>query len=370
MTKQDKTYRIIFSGGGTGGHIYPAIAVAQEIRNRYPDSEILFVGAEGRLEMNKVPEAGFEIIGLWISGIQRKLTLKNLMFPFKLLNSIIKSNGIIRKFKPDLVAGFGGYASGPIMMAATRKGVKTLIQEQNSYAGVANRSVAKKASAICVAYDGMDKYFKKDKIYFTGNPVRKDIQEISVSAKEGYKYFKLDDQKQTILVLGGSGGARTINESVLASLGKWNGTAIQVIWQCGKFYYEEMKERLDNETYDFVSLNQFIDRMDLAYRIADVVISRAGALSISELCLVGRPVIFIPSPNVAEDHQTKNAMALVDKNAAEMIKDKDAIKELAESALELMNNTDKKNALSENIRKLARPDASKAIADKIIELIN
>lgn len=370
MVKSNKTYRIIFSGGGTGGHIYPAIAVAQEIRSQYPDSEILFVGAQGKLEMNKVPEAGFEIIGLWISGIQRKLTLKNLMFPFKLLNSIIKSNGIIKSFEPDIVAGFGGYASGPIMMAASRKGVKTLIQEQNSYAGVANRSVAKKASAICVAYDGMDKYFQKEKIFFTGNPVRKDIQEISVSTNEGYKYFKLDDQKQTILILGGSGGARTINESVLSSLDKWKGTDIQVIWQCGKFYYEEMKERLDQDLYDFVSLNQFIDRMDLAYKISDIVVSRAGALSISELCIVKRPVIFIPSPNVAEDHQTKNAMALVEKDAAEIVRDTDAVRDLAVSALNLIENSDRRNTLSENIGKLARPDASKSIANKIIELIN
>lgn len=320
------------------------------------------------MEMQKVPQAGFEIIGLWISGFQRRLTLQNLLFPLKVIVSVINSRKILKDFNPDVVAGFGGYASSPVMLAATRKGINTLIQEQNSYAGVANRSVASKVNRVCVAYENMERYFPKSKILNTGNPVRKDIADLGKKEEEARQYFSLNNGVETILVLGGSLGARTINESMIQNMEKWVSSGIQVLWQTGKLYNEEMNERMAGFDDENIRLLEFIDRMDLAYAAADIIVSRAGALSISELCLVGKPVIFIPSPNVAEDHQTKNAMALSSNDAALIVSDKNAVKELAEVALGLLRDNDKKAELGRNIASLAKPSAAQEIANEILKL--
>lgn len=368
MTK-NRPYRFIISGGGTGGHIYPALAVANEIKAREKDADILFVGAKGKMEMTKVPEAGYPIKGLWISGLQRKLTLDNLSFPFKVLSSLITAKKILKDFKPDAVVGFGGYASGPIMLAATSRRLPAMIQEQNSYAGLTNKRLGAKASKICVAYDGMERYFPKEKIKVTGNPVRKDILNLSDKRSEAQKHFKLDANKPCLLILGGSLGARTINNSVLASLQQAIDAGIQVIWQTGKFYFKEMTESSKNYDLTNIRVLEFIKEMDLVYAAADVVISRAGALSISELCLVGKPVIFVPSPNVAEDHQTKNAMALTQKDAAIMVKDADAVSEMVPTALELLADEDRKKTLSENIKSLGRPKATEDIVNELMTLV-
>lgn len=362
--------RLIFSGGGTGGHIYPAIAVANKIMELEPSSEILFVGAKGKLEMAKVPQAGYSIIGLWISGLHRRLTLSNLTFPLKVLHSFVKSWRILKGFKPHAIAGFGGFASGPIMLAATAKGIKTLIQEQNSFAGITNRSIAKKVDRICVAYDHMNKYFPKEKILITGNPVRSDIMNLDTKKNEGEDYFSLDPGKETILILGGSGGARTINEGIIRNIEDWLKAGVQLLWQTGRFYHKEMKQKMAGYDDQNVRLLEFIDRMDLAYAVADIVISRAGALSISELCLVKKPVIFVPSPNVAEDHQTKNAMALYEKNAALIVEDKNAVKELVQVATGLLKDTDRRILLSENISALGKPLATDEIAQEVLKLVN
>jgi len=372
MVPSNKPYRpekltLIFSGGGTGGHIYPALAVADRLTELVPNVNVLFVGAIGKMEMSKVPQHGYEIIGLWISGLQRKLTWSNLMFPFKVIHSYIKSKSLLRKFQPDVVTGFGGYASSPIMLAATRTGIKTLVQEQNSYAGIANKAVAGRADKFCVAYENMDKFFPASKITITGNPVRSDIIGLSSDKKEAIDYFKLDSSKEVVLVLGGSLGARTINESLIQNIQSWVESGIQVLWQTGKLYSQEMNDRLPGNSSN-IHLLEFIERMDLAYLVADIVISRAGALSISELCLVKKPVIFVPSPNVAEDHQTKNAKALVEKDAALMVEDRFAIKELASTALKLLADNDKKAQLSENITKLGKPNATDDIVNEILEL--
>ncbi len=366
---QNENFKLIFSGGGTGGHIYPALAVADKIKELYPDSEILFIGARGKMEMVKVPQAGYEIIGLWISGLQRKFTLTNLMFPIKVLFSYLRSRRILSEYQPDLVAGFGGYASSPIMLAASKKGIKTLIQEQNSYAGIANKAVAKKADSICVAYDNMDRFFPENKIIITGNPVRKDISIIPDNPNDAFEYFNLEKNIPVVLVLGGSLGARTINESLIQNMIKWIEADIQVLWQTGKLYNSEMNKRMEKFDGTTIHLLEFIDRMDFAYSVADVVVSRAGALSISELCLVKKPVIFVPSPNVAEDHQTKNAMALASKNAAIVVEDKNAVKELANVAIQLLKDSDKRVELSENISLLGRPNATNDIAREILKLI-
>ena len=369
--KLNKTYsplKIIFSGGGTGGHIYPAIAVANQIKEWHPEAEILFVGAEGKMEMSKVPQAGFKIIGLWISGFQRRLTLANLLFPIKVIISVLKSSKILKSFKPQVVAGFGGYASSPIMLAATWQGVATLIQEQNSYAGVANKAVASKVQKICVAYEDMDRYFPQSKIVFTGNPVRKDIFEIEGKAEEAVKYFSIKKGKSTILVLGGSLGARTINESIIVNIQKLLDSEVQVLWQTGKLYFKEMNERMVGYDDDNIRVLEFIERMDLAYAVADIIVSRAGALSISELCLIRKPVIFVPSPNVAEDHQTKNAKALSNRGGALIVEDKNAVEELIDVALKLLEDTDKRTELSTNIGLMAKPKATEEIAKEILKL--
>lgn len=358
----------MISGGGTGGHIYPAISIAQALKDTLQHVEILFVGAKGKMEMDKVPAAGFEIEGLWISGIQRKITASNLMFPFKLASSIVKSYSLLKKFKPDVVVGVGGYASGPLLYAATKKGVPTLIQEQNSYAGLTNKWLAKKVDKICVAHDGMEKYFPADKLVVTGNPVRKTIKLNPNRRDEAYRYFELDSSKPTLLVIGGSLGARTLNESIISGLEKLKNEGVQLIWQCGGFYHEEMKRRAKGKGGKVI-LKDFIFQMDFAYACANVVISRAGALSIAELMLTGKPSILVPSPNVAEDHQTINAKALVEKGAAEMVTDKEAMERLVDEAIELLNDKKRQEKLSNSIYGMAHENAAVDIANEVIKLI-
>lgn len=365
-----RPYRLIISGGGTGGHIFPAVAIANEFRDRYPDSEILFVGAEGRMEMTRVPEAGYKIIGLWISGLQRKLTVQNLLFPVKLMVSYLRANSIVKKFKPDVVIGTGGYASGPIMIASTRKGIPTVIQEQNSFAGLTNKQVADKATCVCVAYDGMEKYFPKDKIVLTGNPVRKDILSVDDKKSTARDHFGFDQQTKTLLIIGGSLGAKTINESILGGIEKLIDAKVQVIWQTGRGYFDQYKEQLSKFDLRKIRVQDFVKEMDLAYAAADVVISRSGALSVSELCIAKKPCILVPSPNVAEDHQTKNAMALVNKGAAVIIADKDAREKLVDEALHLLFDGHKTESLVQNITRLARPNATRDIVNEIEKIIN
>ncbi len=362
--KKDKKYRFILTGGGTGGHIYPAVAVANEIKRKYPDADVLFVGAKGKMEMTKVPEAGYKIIGLWISGIQRRLTIDNAFLPLKMMVSYLAAKRIIRKFKPDAVMGFGGYASGPVMLAANSMKVPAFIQEQNSYAGMANKFLSKKVKAICVAYEGMEAYFPKEKLKFTGNPVRSDIQGSDDQKLEALKYFKLNKQRKTVLVIGGSLGARTLNNAVLngAELISEH-TDVQFLWQSGSFYYQSMKKKLKESKVGNITLLKFIKRMNMAYAAADIVVSRAGALSVSELCLVGKPVILVPSPNVAEDHQTKNAKALEGKNAAVLVRDADAYESLVKTALELLKDDQKSKALQTGILNLAKPNAAQEIVE-------
>lgn len=364
-----RTYRLIISGGGTGGHVYPAIAIANHFRERFPDTNILFVGAEGKMEMQKVPQAGYEIIGLWISGIQRKLTVDNISFPFKLVSSLYKARKIVKKFQPDVVIGVGGYASGALLYAATKQGIPALIQEQNSYAGLTNKLLKNNVQTICVAHNGMEKYFPKEKIVLTGNPVRRDIIEVDQKVERAKKFFRLDNKRKTILILGGSLGARTINESVLGQIEKLVTSDVQVIWQTGKLYYEGIIERLEGIDRENLRVMEFITEMDLAYAAADVVVSRAGALSISEICLAGKPAIFVPSPNVAEDHQTKNANTLVLHNAGMMIADNNAREQLIPAALDLINDTARQQGFRVNIKMLAKPDAASRIVDEIIKLI-
>lgn len=364
-----KTYRLIISGGGTGGHIFPALAIANEFRERHPNAEILFVGAQGKMEMTKIPEAGYKIIGLWISGIQRKLTLSNLSFPFKLISSYIKAGSIVKEFKPDAVIGTGGYASGPIMLAATRNKIPSLIQEQNSYAGLTNKQLGDKVTRVCVAYAGMESYFPASKIVFTGNPVRKDINQIEEKRERALSHFALSSNERTLLIIGGSLGARTINESILAGIDKLIDARVQVIWQTGKIYFEDIKRQLENKDLRRVRVFDFLKQMDLAYAAADVVIARAGALSISELCLAKKPSILVPSPNVAEDHQTKNAMALVSENAAALVKDVQAKEILVSEALKLVYDEGRCEKLSGQIAKLAKPNATSEIVDEIEKMI-
>lgn len=361
-----KKHRFILSGGGTGGHIYPAIAIANELKLRFPDAEFLFVGAQDKMEMQKVPQAGYAIEGLWIAGIQRKLTLQNMLFPFKLMNSLWKSRKIIKRFKPDAVIGTGGFASGPLLQMANSMNIPTVIQEQNSYPGITNKMLSKKANAICVAYENLERFFPKDKIVFTGNPVRQDLLDVENKRSKGISYFKLDANKKTLLVLGGSLGARRINQLIEKELDFLLANGIQIYWQCGKLYYEDYKKYNDKENVQVVA---FIDRMDLIYAAADFVISRAGASSVSELCLVGKPTIFIPSPNVAEDHQTKNAKAIVDKKGAILLKETELETTFETTFSDLISNENKQKELSQNIKSLAKPNATKDIVEEIIKLI-
>ncbi|MFC4872745.1 undecaprenyldiphospho-muramoylpentapeptide beta-N-acetylglucosaminyltransferase [Negadavirga shengliensis] len=368
MTESKETYRLIISGGGTGGHVYPAIAIANAWTEKYPESEILFVGAKGKMEMQKVPEAGYRIEGLRIAGIQRKLSIKNLSFPFKVLDSLHKSRKLLKNFNPHLVVGVGGYASGPVLFSAQRKGIPTVIQEQNSYAGITNKLLAKNAKAICVAYLGMDEFFPADRLHYTGNPVRKDILHLEGKKGLGLKHFGLQTGKPVVLVLGGSLGARTINQAVLGAMPTLSEKGYQVLWQTGKFYYEEMEEKVRHAEIEGIFPLEFIKEMDLAYAAADIVVSRAGALSVSELSLVGKPVVFIPSPNVAEDHQTKNAMAYVSKEAAILLPDDEAVENLAVVIQDIMEDHQKQEELGRHILELAKPDAAKEIV-KVMESI-
>ena len=361
-----QSINIIISGGGTGGHIYPAIAIANEIKLRYPDAKFLFVGARDKMEMEKVPQAGFEIKGLWISGIQRELTLKNLSFPFKLLSSLWKAGRIIRKFKPDVAIGTGGFASGPTLMVANRKGIPTLIQEQNSYPGITNKLLAKKAKSICVAYDNLERFFPVDKLVKTGNPVRQDLLSIHNKTVEAKEFFSLDKNKRTILVLGGSLGARRVNQLIEEQLAFFKDQEVQLIWQCGKLYIDEYDKYNQKEN---VQVHQFLNRMGLSYAAADVIISRAGASSVSELCIVGKPVIFIPSPNVAEDHQTKNAKSIADKHGAILLKESE-LQTFPIVFETLMKDKGKQQSLSENIKELALPNATSHIVNEIEKLLN
>jgi UDP-N-acetylglucosamine--N-acetylmuramyl-(pentapeptide) pyrophosphoryl-undecaprenol N-acetylglucosamine transferase len=368
MTK-DRTYRLMISGGGTGGHVFPAIAIAHAFSERHPGTEILFVGAEGRIEMTKVPEAGYKIVGLWISGLQRKLTAANLLFPVKVIASLLKARKLVKSFKPDAVVGTGGYASGPVMMAAAQFRIPSLIQEQNSYAGLTNKRLAARAQRICVAYPGMEKFFPKDKIVMTGNPVRKDIAELESKRSSALKTYGFDANIKTLLILGGSLGARTINESVLAGIDKLIKAQVQVIWQTGKSYFQSVKDQVGDKDLQRIRISDFVTQMDQAYASADVVISRAGALSISELCLAGRPSILVPSPNVVDDHQTKNAKALEDQGAAILISDGQAREMLVSKALELLNDEPRRKQLSQSISKMAKPNAAIDIAQEIEKLI-
>lgn len=361
--------RIIISGGGTGGHVFPAISIANALRKIDPGIEILFVGAEGRMEMEKIPAHGYRIIGLPVAGINRKNLLRNFGVLVRLFKSLVKARRIIKDFKPDVAVGVGGYASGPVLRQAGRMGIPTLIQEQNSYAGVTNKLLAEKASAICVAYDGMEKYFPSEKIVRTGNPVRQNFDDIGSLEKEAYEYFGLDDSLPVILVLGGSLGAGSINDCLSGNIKVLRDCDCQWLWQTGKYYYDNVKSLVSASFCGNVSVHGFIDRMDLAYAVADIIISRAGAGTISELCLVGKPVILVPSPNVAEDHQTKNASALADREAAVLIPDSLVGKTLIVEAVRLVADREKRKRLSENIRVLAERDADIRIAREVLKLV-
>jgi UDP-N-acetylglucosamine--N-acetylmuramyl-(pentapeptide) pyrophosphoryl-undecaprenol N-acetylglucosamine transferase len=358
--------KFILSGGGTGGHIYPAIAIANELKKRYPNAEILFVGASDKMEMQKVPQAGYAIEGLWIAGLQRKITLQNMLFPFKLISSLWKSRSILKRFKPDVVVGTGGFASGPLLQMANSLHIPTVIQEQNSYPGITNKLLSKKANAICVAYENLERFFPAEKIVFTGNPVRDDLLTVASKREEGLSYFKLDSSKKTLLILGGSLGARRVNQLVAKELDFILNSGTQVFWQCGKLYFEEYQHFNSKAN---VQVTAFIDRMDLIYAAADFVISRAGASSVSELCLVGKPTLFIPSPNVAEDHQTKNAKAIVEKDGAILLRESELDEQFETVFTDLITNESKQHKLASNIKKLAKSNATTDIVDTILKLI-
>ncbi|MEQ8909087.1 MAG: undecaprenyldiphospho-muramoylpentapeptide beta-N-acetylglucosaminyltransferase [Vicingaceae bacterium] len=360
--------KVMISGGGTGGHIFPAIAIANAIKKKRPDTEFLFVGANNRMEMEKVPEAGFKIEGLPIMGIQRRLTLKNLKVPFKLAKSLRKARKLVKQFKPDLAIGVGGYASGPLLRAARKAGVPTLLQEQNSFAGLTNKILGKKADKICVAYDGMEKFFPKKNIVLTGNPVRSEMVKLEGKKERAVEFFKLDPKKKTLLVVGGSLGAWSINEGIANALEKWKEQGFQLIWQTGKLYHQRaLKEAEGKEQW--VNVQQFIKRMDLAYAAADLVVSRAGAIAVSELCLVKKPCIFVPLPSAAEDHQTKNALVLVSRNAGHLIEDQKVKEDLAQEVMNLIHNEAELSRISEQMEPLGYHDAADLIADEAIKLI-
>jgi UDP-N-acetylglucosamine--N-acetylmuramyl-(pentapeptide) pyrophosphoryl-undecaprenol N-acetylglucosamine transferase len=362
--------KVIISGGGTGGHVFPAIAIANRIKVEYPNADILFIGAEGKMEMTKVPEAGYKIEGLWISGLQRRLTVKNLTLPFKLIASLLKARKIIKQFKPDVVIGVGGYASAPTLKIASMMKIPTIVQEQNSYPGKTNKILSKTVTKVCVAYENLERFFPAHKIELTGNPVRKKVVEIEGLRDKGFKFFNLDPNKKTILVVGGSLGAKTLNESFVAQLNALQDKGVQLIWQCGSYQFEEMKAKTADLNMQGIVLTKFIDEMELAYAAADVIISRAGAIAISELCIVGKPTILVPSPNVAEDHQTKNAMALVKDEAALFISDAEAREKLVPKVLELLENSAEQNKLSENILKKAIANADERIVNVVKSIIS
>lgn len=365
--------KILITGGGTGGHVFPAIAIADAIKLMRPDAEFLFVGANGKMEMDRVPQAGYNIVGLPVAGLQRGLSLtsfrRNLIFPFRLIDSSLKAKRIVRQFMPDVVVGTGGYASGPVMRAAQRAGIPTLIQEQNSYPGITNKLLAKRAARICVAYDNMEQFFPAEKILVTGNPVRQDIPAPESIVPAALSHFGLEQGKKTIYLTGGSLGARTLNEALKAATAQIAAmSGVQVLWQCGKFYYEQYKD-CDTAQLPNVKIVPFVDRVDMAYAASDLIIARAGALTISELCLVGKPVILVPSPNVAEDHQTKNALALVHVGAARLVRDADAATMLLDEAKFILANEAIAFGLGECIAGLGKPKAAQVIAENVIGLI-
>ena len=365
-----KNYRIIISGGGTGGHIFPAISIANTFKKRFPNAEILFVGAEDRMEMEKIPAAGYKIVGLPVSGFDRAHLWKNVKVLARLAKSLCLAKKTIREFKPDIAVGVGGYASGPTLWVAASLGVPALIQEQNSYAGVTNKLLAKKAKRICVAYGNMEKFFPAESIVMTGNPIREDLELAAGKREEALKFFGLSPERKTILVVGGSLGARTINRSIQGGLDQLLASGVQVIWQTGRYYHEEALEYLKPYSDMPVWCSDFITRMDYAYAAADLVISRAGASSISELCLLGKPVLLVPSPNVAEDHQTKNALALVNKEAAVMVADKDAEQHLVSTALSIIEDDERLRKLSANVAGLAERHSADRIVDEILKIID
>lgn len=358
--------RVIISGGGTGGHIFPAISIANEIKLRYPTAEILFVGAQDRMEMEKVPEAGYKIEGLWISGIERKVSAKNLLFPVKLVKSLWKARDIIKNFQPDVVIGTGGFASGPLLQMANRENIPTLIQEQNSYPGITNKLLAKGANKICTAYPNMERFFPAEKIITTGNPVRQDLLEVEEKREEAISFFKIDPTKKTVLILGGSLGARKINQLVEDNIKEFENHNLQLIWQTGSLYFEDYKKYAEK---DFVQTFAFLKRMDLAYAAADIIISRAGAGTVSELCIVGKPVVFIPSPNVAEDHQTKNAMAIAENDGAVVLSESHLEQGFRSIFFPLVEADDKLQTLGNNIKKLAQPFATANIVNEVENLL-
>ena len=363
--------RVIISGGGTGGHIFPAIAIADEIKKRNPLAKVLFVGAKGKMEMEKVPQAGYKIEGLEIAGFQRKFTFSNFLLPIKIVKSLLKARKIIKRFKPDLVIGVGGYASGPTLKMAQFIGIPTVIQEQNSFPGKTNRILAKKTECICTAYEGMENFFPKTRVVLTGNPVRKELTgESNCERQEAQKVFNLNPELPTVLVIGGSLGAKTLNESMLHGVEEFNTHGVQLLWQCGKHYFEHLQDELIAKDKSNIHLHQFISRMDCAYAAADIIISRAGAISVSELSIVGKPVILVPSPNVSEDHQTKNAMALVDKNAALLVRDADARKVLVDEALKLIKDNHRCQQFSKAIKTLEKPNAVAEIVDMCEKIVN
>lgn len=369
MMDNEKNIKVLISGGGTGGHIFPAIAIAQAIQKIHPKSEFLFIGAKDKMEMEKVPAAGFPIIGLWISGFQRNLSLQNLLFPFKLLNSLWKAGRIIKKFKPDIVIGVGGFASGPTLYMANRSGLPVLIQEQNSYPGITNKLLANKANSICVAYPNMDRFFPAEKIIETGNPIRKHIIQISGKRDQALKHFGLSADKKTILLVGGSLGARSINQAVLAHFDLWAAADFQLIWQTGITGIEDAQNRIAEKGLNHIRAYKFISEMDLAYAAADLVISRAGAIAISELSATAKACVFVPLPSAAEDHQTKNAKSLADQNAAILIPDHEANDKLFETCITLLKNETELSALSENIKRFAKPEADVEIALEVLKLV-
>ena len=364
----DKELRVIISGGGTGGHIFPAVSIANAVKALRPDAKILFVGALGRMEMQRVPAAGYEIKGLPIQGFDRKHLLKNIKVLYKIWKSQRMAKKIIREFRPQVAVGVGGYASGPTLNKAAAMGIPCLIQEQNSYAGVTNKLLAKKAAKICVAYEGMERFFPAEKIMLTGNPVRQSLLETTVTREEALRSLGLDPAKKTVLLVGGSLGARTVNESVLCHLDLVEQSGVQFVWQTGKYYYADIQERLKGRELPNLKVMDFITDMGAAYRAADLVISRAGASSISEFCLIGKPVILVPSPNVAEDHQTKNALALANRDAALYVRDADAPDTLLQLAVETVNDAAKLASLSQNVLKLALPNSAEIIAKEVIKL--
>ncbi|RLD62230.1 MAG: undecaprenyldiphospho-muramoylpentapeptide beta-N-acetylglucosaminyltransferase [Bacteroidetes bacterium] len=358
--------RVIISGGGTGGHIFPAIAIANTLKKRLDHCDILFVGALGKMEMEKVPAAGYEIKGLWISGLQRKLTLKNLSFPFKVIVSLWKAKKIIKEFKPGVVIGVGGFASGPTLRAATALKIPTLIQEQNSFPGITNKILSKKVDKICVAYDGMEKYFPAEKIVKTGNPIRKEMVEIKGLRNEAIRFFNLKKDKKTLLIVGGSLGALSVNKGIHEHLELFVKNGLQLIWQTGNYYYETAK----GENKDEIRVVKFIEKMNMAYAAADIIVSRAGAIAISEICAVHKPTIFVPLPSAAEDHQTKNAQALVDKDAACIVKDDEVLEKLGKTVIDLLQNGKDQMVFSENLEKLAISDAADRIVNEILTINN